>query len=679
MCGIAGFNGKMTKKPDFNVIKILGILNEERGKDSAGIVINNTIVKEGNKTTFRELTEANQFAVDKLRGNVMLHTRAATVGALTQENAHPYYYKEEGKDGMFFMHNGTVTNIDKLVEKYKVNVEGYLTDSRKLGALIYAKHFEVFDEYLGAASICFYFESAPNTIYLFNGAGYDANKKQWIPERDLYYVSLGDGRMYFSSQENHLKNALNFPKNITQCTPNHLMKFVDGVLASSTKFERKERYATSTNKTVDYIEQPKTTYFSKNYNAYDVYEGYYGNYNNAGGVRKYSDPVLWILNGGAPKTLSLKKFSDMLFFIEFCAKELFTKEVAADHIYFDLFQYVNSNTKKPASGLFFLNELGQIIDAEKESTSKKGISCYYFYEGIMLDSGRVYYKLTDPKENWSDSDKKRYAKANAHPDTLYLGGMNGAFDSRYNKYEIENMKINEAISLPFSPFIVLIVDSVAKGFVINRSYKSFFDNDEMLNIIRTKARNNINFMTSIGYGTFQEFSQKMYDSKCVKGTEAFLTFSECYEEEKQYVIRNKVVSLNNTQETSKVKEITMEEWVDIEGTDVLIDAIESPAENSPITIQEDTDDDTDDDIDDDIRGAFIDAITVMEAEIQSVAETLDHLELKYPSSAHLDHIKEILLDLDSAISFARVNLESDDFDLKAESKQEEVDYKETDA
>lgn len=676
MCGIAGFNGKSSKKPDFNVIKILGILNEERGKDSAGIVVNNTILKEGNKTTFRELTESNKFDVDNIRGNVMLHTRAATVGALTDENAHPYYYKEKDKDGMFFMHNGTITNIDDLVTKYGVNVDGYLTDSRKLGALIYNKHFTVFDEYLGAASICFYFESSPNTIYLFNGAGYDNDRKKWIPERDLYYVCFNDGRMYFSSQENHLKNALNSPKDIKQCTPNHLMKFVDGKLASSSPFERKKRYATSTNKTVDYIEVPSkgTGYFGKGYDKSYLY-----GYNTYDPKTQTSYSTQWILNGGNAKFLSLKKFSYSFFFIEFCMNEFFAKNIAENHIYFNMYKYMDSNTKKPANGYYLLDSLGQIVDGEKVFNTDVGVR--YFYDGIMLDGKATFDKIQEGfvSNSFGDTERRSYAKANAHKDTLYLTSMSGIFESRYNKYQIENMQITEAFSVPFSPFIFLMEKSVLKGFTINKTYHTFFDTDAMYEILKSKARTDTSFMSNLGFKAFDSFTPKMFEERCLRSADGFMTFSEVYEEEKEYLEKQKSkVDLHGTSTQltiPQVREIAFEEWVDVEDLDTAISE-EAMQKKSTLTVVEDDDEEyidvDDEEEDDDIVMSMLYVLENLDAELSEIAEMYDRVCKKNPNHSGLAALFDILSTFDHTIAQTRSQLESIDLMNVEENQLEET-------
>lgn len=462
MCGICGFNGPMNKKPNIDTLKILGILNEERGKDSAGIAFNNTILKKGNKTTFRELLEDEKINRNTVRGNVLIHTRAATVGGLTDDNAHPYQYDKDGFPSMIFMHNGTIRNIDELVKKYEVNVDGYLTDSRKLGQIIYNGHFDVLKEYTGAASIAFYYLDKPNEIYLWNGAS-QKTKDKWYYERGLYFTNLPNGVMYFSSQENHLKNALNGQDFIFNVPINTLCKFVDGQLVAKTKYDRSHMHFIDHGMPYS-DDKPYTT--AVHYGA--VWKDKPSYYGGGGG---YAD---WLF---ASYKHSLKIINDT-YFTEFHKGSFFADKVTPGHVFFNGKGYVYSTKYKQliqAHGEFRLNKFGYECLHPEQGSFK------YFINGIMMPNKVVYEQcLEGLKGKTTPYSRTVYLVENSDMNTFYMDSDSGIIQSRYAKAKFN---FEGFCTLPYSPFIFYIINDRVKGFIINQIYDSFFDTDAMIEVL----------------------------------------------------------------------------------------------------------------------------------------------------------------------------------------------------
>ncbi len=136
MCGIVGFIGKENISKDiFN--GLLGL--EYRGYDSAGIAVINDGKIKCEKVSGRvcELREA----VKGLFGKVGIgHTRWATHGAATAENAHPHI----SYDGRFaLVHNGIIENCAELKSELKrVGIEFKSeTDSEVIVQLIAKNYF----------------------------------------------------------------------------------------------------------------------------------------------------------------------------------------------------------------------------------------------------------------------------------------------------------------------------------------------------------------------------------------------------------------------------------------------------------------------------------------------------------------------------------------------------------
>lgn len=132
MCGIVGYCGP--KKAAAVLLEGLKRL-EYRGYDSAGICINNegnlrTIKRKGKIKDLREIVPAD------LEGNTGIgHTRWATHGEVTDENAHPHG-DDNGK--IVLVHNGIIENYQTI--KNRLIEEGHTfksdTDSEVISHLI---------------------------------------------------------------------------------------------------------------------------------------------------------------------------------------------------------------------------------------------------------------------------------------------------------------------------------------------------------------------------------------------------------------------------------------------------------------------------------------------------------------------------------------------------------------
>ena len=123
MCGIVGFTGALPAAP----ILLEGLKKlEYRGYDSAGIAVMNDAAISVNKVTGRiaNLCEKTDDGKAVPGTNGIGHTRWATHGAPTSENAHPHL----SNDGRFaVVHNGIIENYITLREE--LIAEGYHFDS----------------------------------------------------------------------------------------------------------------------------------------------------------------------------------------------------------------------------------------------------------------------------------------------------------------------------------------------------------------------------------------------------------------------------------------------------------------------------------------------------------------------------------------------------------------------
>lgn len=112
MCGIVGVVGKPARDVVLNGLKNL----EYRGYDSAGIYLNDLQGHEYLTKAVGRITNLEEKLTPDEQGVVGIgHTRWATHGHPTVENAHPHY----SEDGRFYLvHNGVIENYLNLKEKY---------------------------------------------------------------------------------------------------------------------------------------------------------------------------------------------------------------------------------------------------------------------------------------------------------------------------------------------------------------------------------------------------------------------------------------------------------------------------------------------------------------------------------------------------------------------------------
>ena len=169
MCGIVGFTGRHQAAP----ILLDGLSKlEYRGYDSAGIAVRDgekdiEIIKaKGRLKVLLEKTNVGE-SVPGMCG--IGHTRWATHGGVTSENAHPHV---AGKVTM--IHNGIIENYHALTEKYRL--EGKLhsqTDTEVAAATLNEIYNgdpipsirKFLNQLEGSYAFCIMFEDRPGEIY----------------------------------------------------------------------------------------------------------------------------------------------------------------------------------------------------------------------------------------------------------------------------------------------------------------------------------------------------------------------------------------------------------------------------------------------------------------------------------------------------------------------------------
>ena len=254
-CGLFGFCG--SEPPDMNKIKILGILNESRGTHSCGIFYNGTVTKGiGKEAIFTNFLAHN--IVNSVKGaNIFIgHTRWATRGEHTEENAHPFSINN---GELVLAHNGTLNNAWQLCNEYKIDHAKIKVDSLALACLIHKEGEKVLDEYSGAAALLYFKSNNPNSLFAYHGASAKKPNGEEEEERPLYYMKTKTG-FYFSSLGYALEAIAESDKEIVLPLPfNKVIKFTKG---------KQEKEAITVNRGDRNVEYPTKTIDVRTWNSY---------------------------------------------------------------------------------------------------------------------------------------------------------------------------------------------------------------------------------------------------------------------------------------------------------------------------------------------------------------------------------------------------------------------------
>lgn len=116
MCGIVGFIGDWSSHSDTKMFKSLLHMDVVRGKDSTGIYSIGSKYTKWHKslnlpTAFLE-EQATQEVLTNAHWGVIGHNRAATLGAVNKDNAHPFHH-----NGITLVHNGTLYQFPDIKDK----------------------------------------------------------------------------------------------------------------------------------------------------------------------------------------------------------------------------------------------------------------------------------------------------------------------------------------------------------------------------------------------------------------------------------------------------------------------------------------------------------------------------------------------------------------------------------
>lgn len=224
MCGLFGIINRHKRQLDKRAFITLGCVNDTRGGDACGIMIDGQVDRGTAKdeTYFQDWYFKSKLLYDTEKCYVALgHCRKASVGGTAADKAQPVtIYDENGKMLFCMIHNGTIYNYKDLAEKYipGIDIEG-LSDSQVMAQIFFKAGYDALGEYNGGGAFVIQ-DYRTNETFLFKGESLGSvNAVKTEVERPLYFVATGKS-IIFSSIFSVLQglywgfDVMNVPSNV---------------------------------------------------------------------------------------------------------------------------------------------------------------------------------------------------------------------------------------------------------------------------------------------------------------------------------------------------------------------------------------------------------------------------------------------------------------------------------
>jgi len=194
LCGLFGVIGKSIGKNEVACFRDLGLISSLRGLDSTGLIIVSKAKKNRWNIQYRkDATDSTNFLyynknvsqlLDKTQNvcAIMGHARAATVGTIIPENAHPFHV-----DKIVGMHNGTIMTLGT---KDKTDSQHLYENISKMGVQ------KALDDIVGGAAYALtWVDSVKNEIKILRNY-----------QRPLFcMLAKGNDLLYYASERKFLE------------------------------------------------------------------------------------------------------------------------------------------------------------------------------------------------------------------------------------------------------------------------------------------------------------------------------------------------------------------------------------------------------------------------------------------------------------------------------------------
>lgn len=262
-CGLAGFSGKKINQA---ALKLLFIDNEARGTHSSGVGYTNSGMTAG---FYKTADKASDMCLDEfftstkflISTEVILHTRYATMGKHSANNAHPY------KFGDFVgTHNGWLLNEDQLIgssyeeyslERFIKNHESF-SEPFDVDSMTIFAHMDHTKDVTSMKDI----EGAMALAFLYEGNLHLYRRKS----KPLFWLETDDG-LYYSSRREGLELAFSNKADIKEVPINKVFVFNEGELINTIDVPEPKV-------DIDLDDGPTQFYFEAIYGGYSNYGNY---------------------------------------------------------------------------------------------------------------------------------------------------------------------------------------------------------------------------------------------------------------------------------------------------------------------------------------------------------------------------------------------------------------------
>ena len=196
MCGLAGFSGIKSAHQRLMLVIGLGIGIDMRGGDAAGYVSISADSFRYNKKRGLWTDSRLRFMKGAASGDLcLMHSRFATCGMKTIEEAHPFAVKRDGKVVLWGAHNGVIPDAWECAWAHNRDID---VDSQEVFELIADKELETLQSLNGYGVVTWVESETPDHIKL----------AKLSDSGEIFLVSLESGGYAWASTWKILAPAL---------------------------------------------------------------------------------------------------------------------------------------------------------------------------------------------------------------------------------------------------------------------------------------------------------------------------------------------------------------------------------------------------------------------------------------------------------------------------------------